>query len=144
MVLALDTSVIVAALCDWHAAHTPAREALELHQEQASRIVLPAAALFESYSVLTRMPPPRRLSPRVALELLEKNLGFAQVAVLSEKSVWTLIRSSAAAGVASGAIHDRDIAETALQHGATALLTLNPRHFEGWEKMAILVPGPAD
>jgi hypothetical protein len=53
-VIAIDTSLVVALFASWHEAHELARKAVphEVH--------LPAHVLLESYSVLTRLPPPHR------------------------------------------------------------------------------------
>jgi hypothetical protein len=51
---AVDTSVVVAAFASWHEHHVLARKAM------ASRPRLVAQAAVESYSVLTRLPPPHR------------------------------------------------------------------------------------
>ena len=47
--IAADSSVVVAALLDWHEAHEASRQA-------AQGAVIPAHALAETYSVLTRLP----------------------------------------------------------------------------------------
>ena len=46
-----DTSVLVAGFASWHESHAAAREAL-----RCARVV--AHSLVETYSVLTRLPPP--------------------------------------------------------------------------------------
>lgn len=67
--LAVDTSVVVAAFATWHDGHGAALAALDRHPR------LPAHVLLESYSVLTRLPPPHRTSPATASSFLE--LRFA-------------------------------------------------------------------
>ena len=52
--IAVDTSVVVAAFASWHQGHTSATAAL------ARRPRVPAHVLLETYSVLTRLPPPHR------------------------------------------------------------------------------------
>lgn len=62
---ACDTSVAVAALDPVHAAHAVCRQALvEL------RPALAGHAVFETYSVLTRLPLPLRLSAVQAVSVL--------------------------------------------------------------------------
>lgn len=56
---ALDTSVVIPALLGWHEAHEPAR-----------RAAVPSHAPLETYSVLTRLPAPHRVSSEVAEQLL--------------------------------------------------------------------------
>jgi hypothetical protein len=55
--IAADTSLVVALFASWHEAHDAAREALP------GEVRLPAHVLIESYSVLTRLPPPHRALP---------------------------------------------------------------------------------
>jgi hypothetical protein len=48
--------------------------------------------MVETYAVLTRIPPPHRLSPQTALTLLESNfLKLATVIALNSKSYETLL-----------------------------------------------------
>lgn len=54
---AVDSSVVIAAFATWHEYHVIARKAM------TARPRLIAHAAVESYSVLTRLPPPHRASP---------------------------------------------------------------------------------
>ena len=56
---AVDSSVVIAAFASWHEHHAIARKAM------AARPRLIAQAAVESYSVLTRLPPPHRASPSI-------------------------------------------------------------------------------
>jgi hypothetical protein len=58
-VKAIDASVVVAAFASWHEHHAIARKAM------AGRPRLVAHAAVESYSVLTRLPPPHRAQPSI-------------------------------------------------------------------------------
>ena len=51
---AADTSLVVAAFASWHERHDAARHALD----QGLRLI--AHCAVETYSVLTRLPPPHR------------------------------------------------------------------------------------
>jgi hypothetical protein len=58
----------------------------------SSQMIVAAPALVEAYAVLTRLPPPHRLSPQTALTLLENNfLKLATVIALNAKSYETLL-----------------------------------------------------
>jgi predicted nucleic acid-binding protein len=126
---AVDTSVLVAALASWHENHDDAREALEGAFESAGGLVLPADVLVETYSVLTRLPSPHRLSPVDALHLLEENFADVRTVALAAADVWRLLRTLAAGGVAGGAVYDARIVAAASKGGATRILTLNVRDF---------------
>ena len=54
--IAVDTSVAVAAALPWHEAHTAARAAMP-----ADAALLLGQVAVETYSVLTRLPPPQRV-----------------------------------------------------------------------------------
>ena len=62
--LAPDTSVVIAGLASWHPDHEVARAVL------AKRPTAIAHVLYESFSVLTRLPAPRKLSAELAWEAL--------------------------------------------------------------------------
>lgn len=68
--IALDTSVLVAAVQSWHTEHQRAVEALG-NALVGESVVVPVHALFEAYPVLTRMPGSQRLSPDGAFSLLD-------------------------------------------------------------------------
>jgi len=70
---ALDTNCIVAAVCDWHEDHAAAAAAIEGRLARGEQRVVAAHALVEAYAVLTRLPPPHRLTPADAWTLLEAN-----------------------------------------------------------------------
>ena len=57
--IAVDTSVAIAALSPWHDRHADAADAC---REGAA---IPAHALLECFSTLTRMPEPLRISGAV-------------------------------------------------------------------------------
>lgn len=61
---AADTSVVVAAFASWHEHHNRAREALD----RGLRLIDHCA--LETYSVLTRLPPPHRCAADVVGDFL--------------------------------------------------------------------------
>lgn len=68
-----DTSIVVAALLADHPAHEAASDALA-----ACRTTI-AHVAAETYSVLTRLPPPHRADAATAAEVLAKRLPPAHV-----------------------------------------------------------------
>jgi predicted nucleic acid-binding protein len=71
-------------------------------------------AAVELLSVLTRLPPPQRLSPVAALRLQETN--FPESRYLSETDTRNLLRESADAGLAGGALYDALVAAAARKY----------------------------
>lgn len=131
-IVALDTSVVVAAVSPWHENHAAARTLLArvLAQVGQPTVVLPRPVLVEAYSMLTRLPKPQRLIPRQALELLQRTLeGRVQVAERSSRESWAFLESLAQSETTGGAAHDAVILDLAWQAGATRIYTLNLRHF---------------
>jgi predicted nucleic acid-binding protein len=140
-VYAFETSAVVAALLSWHERHEPAREAVERALDGAARPILPAHALAESYAVLTRLPPPHRLSPADTVGVLRTSFADSvRVAGLPAGSWWGFIAELAGRNVAGGRAYDELILASALRAGATHLITLNPRHFDA-ERIEVVVPG---
>ena len=64
--LAVDTSVVIAGFAAWHDGHDAALTVLD----RGPRV--PAHVLIESYSVLTRFPPPHRTPPAIAMSFLKR------------------------------------------------------------------------
>ena len=104
---AVDTSIVIAGLVQTHRSHAAARELL------AQRPAIPAHVALESYSVLTRLPPPVRVSSAVAAQVLAKT--FPEVLPLEEPAQRSLVGTLAAAGVAGGNVYDGIVAMTARQ-----------------------------
>lgn len=139
-----DTSVMVAVVCAWHEHHE--RAVLELEERLAGRqpLVVAAPTLVEAYAVLTRLPPPHRLSPRDATALLETNfLAEGTLTTLDGKSYRSLLTEAAAHDVAGGRTYDWVIAACAKAARVKTLLTFNARDFLSFrlEGIELRVPG---
>ena len=102
---AADTSVLVAAFASWHEHHRVARRAL-------GGVRLIAHSLLETYSVLTRLPPPHRVQARVAADFLEQ-VTTSPPLVLTATAMGALPRRLAESGITGGATYDALIAATA-------------------------------
>lgn len=128
--VALDTSVIIAALLSWHESHESAAVALEAALADPAGVVLPLPALVEAYAVMTRLPAPHRLRPGDAAEILRSSLrGHARLVTLDEAGAWQLIASLADTGIAGGRAYDALIAACARAAPAERLMTLDGRDF---------------
>jgi predicted nucleic acid-binding protein len=131
VLFAVDANCIVAAVCDWHANQEAAIAELERRLDRGETMAVPAHALTEAYSVLTRFPTPHRIGSIEAWHLLKA--GFAElgrVVSLTAPQQVALLKRLAEGGVGGGRVYDAIIAESARRAGARALLTFNPRHFE--------------
>lgn len=116
---AVDTSVAVAAFASWHENHRVAADVLASHPRLIAHVAL------ETYSVLTRLPPPRRAEPRDALAFLNRNFDH-QWLVLPPAMQRELLAVAVKGGISGGSIYDALIAATARDAGET-LLTLDRR-----------------
>lgn len=81
--------------------------------------------LAESYASLTALPPPFRLSPENCFTYLSSAFR-TKALTLSSGGYLRVLQLLAEHGVASGAIYDCLIAETAREHDAT-LVSLDQR-----------------
>lgn len=117
---AVDTSVAVAAALPWHESHGAARSALP-----GPRTPLLAQVAVETYSVLTRLPPPQRVPTSVARDYLHETFAFPPL-VLGPDGYRRLLDLAADESIAGGALYDALVAATAREAGAT-LLTLDRR-----------------
>ncbi|MEJ7796400.1 MAG: type II toxin-antitoxin system VapC family toxin [Nocardioides sp.] len=106
---ACDTSVLVPALSSWHPSHGGCRAAL------ADVTSLPLQVLIESYSVLTRFPPPHRVSAADAAAVLREL--SVEIPTLPGDQARDLINSLARQGIAGGAVYDAVVAATARHYG---------------------------
>jgi toxin FitB len=109
--LLVDTSVAVPLVVEDHQFHD------EVFAAVADRTLgLSGHAAFETYSVLTRLPPPLRLTPRAAAQVLEAN--FAASVFLETAAARELLASLPLLDIAGGSVYDALVATAAKQHGA--------------------------
>jgi predicted nucleic acid-binding protein len=131
-VIAADSSVLVAALAQWHPAHQLSRAALK----RDGRVLIAHAAV-EATSVLSRMPEPLRVTPRVVLDGLERDYTSTWL-TLSGHDHQAFLNRAVDAGLRGGALYDALIAATAREHGAT-LLSADGRAREAYEAIGVKV-----
>jgi predicted nucleic acid-binding protein len=106
---AVDTSVAVAAILADHEAHEPAAEALGSTRATIAHVAM------ETYSVLTRLPPPHRVGATTASGIVEARMRASWV-TLSRGSRPSILSRLAEADVSGGATYDGLIGLTALEH----------------------------
>jgi predicted nucleic acid-binding protein len=141
--VAVDSNVLVAAAQADHPRHAAATAALESVLEGNDILVLPVDALLETYSVLTRLPPPARLAPSIAIGSIRDFIAQGEVVGLSSVRVLELLDHGAATGITGGRIYDKLIGTTAVEAGADVLLTFNVQHFMN-PGLALRVSEPAE
>jgi len=134
---------MVAAVCTWHEHHAAARAEIDARLNRGERLAVAAPALVETYAVLTRLPPPHRLAPSDAWQLLDANFaGDDQIVALSGAAYRRLLRRLAKEGVAGGRTYDAVMGECARQAGADAILTFDRRHFDpAPHRVSVVEPG---
>ena len=126
----LDSNVLIALICDWHVQHVRTLESYQGWIAQGATPVIALHSMLECYSVLTRIPAPRRLSPTVTKQILEENFAReAVITVVKPERLWHIIDALARLDLGGGRIYDALIAHSITQAGATVLLTWNTRHF---------------
>ena len=125
--IAVDTSIVVAAFASWHEGHASAAGILRKNPR------VPAHVLIETYSVLTRLPPPHRAAADIVATFLLECVTEAPLA-LPPRAHLSLIEAAAAAGIAGGSIHDALIAVTA-KHAHARLLSRDRRAVAVYERL---------
>lgn len=124
--IAVDSSVAIAAFSTWHKQHDAARKMV------AKDVYLPAHSALEVFSVLTRLPAPHRISPGIAKEFL---VGQFTTPFLTLKATGyrSLIETLSTYNIVGGAIYDALIACTAEDSGAT-LVSCDKRAMRTYEQ----------
>ena len=130
-IFAVDANCLIAAISAWDKRHVSALAALERRLARGEQMSISVQALTETYSVLTRIPEPYRISPAAAWDALEIYLAArTEVFALQPNVHVELMRDLAKQGLGGGRVYDAILGECARQAGATVLLTFNSRHFE--------------
>ena len=120
----------MAAALPWHESHTAAASALA---DARAPVLAPVAV--ETYSVLTRLPPPQRVPAAVAREYVRETFHFPPL-VLGAQGYGRLLDLVADEGIVGGALYDAVVAATAREGGAT-LLTLDRRAIRTYRLLGI-------
>jgi predicted nucleic acid-binding protein len=108
--LLVDTSVAVALCVADHEGRAPSRKIVE-----GRRIGLAGHAVWETFSVLTRLPPPARLSPAVAHRMLAVNFPFTRFLGSSESAA--LLDRLEMLGIGGGSVYDALVGSVAVAAG---------------------------
>jgi predicted nucleic acid-binding protein len=127
--LLIDTSVAVALAAAGHESHHSTKDAVS-----GRSCGLSGHAAFETFSVLTRLPPPNRRTPHAVARLLAHN--FPGSRFLSAQGAERLHARLASLGIAGGAVYDALVAAAAAEHGIT-LATRDRRAAETYRALDI-------
>ncbi len=106
----VDTSVAVPLVLVSHEAH-----AATLHALEGRVLGLAGHAWFETFSVLTRLPPPGRRSPREVTQLLAED--FPATTFLDADATAALARRAGDLQLSGGALYDALVGEAAVRAG---------------------------
>jgi toxin FitB len=127
----LDTSVLVGGVVELRSTSAPAQRVMAAVAE--GDVVEPITAwhcCLEFYSVLTRLPAEYRVSPTIAVKLVEEEiLARFRVAQLPSEARLGFLRVAEQERVAGGRVYDAHIAEVARKADAEIVVTENRRHF---------------
>lgn len=129
--LLVDTSVAVALAVADHEHHDTTFRAIG-----DLRLGLAGHAAFETFSVLTRLPPPARRTPPAVARLLAAN--FPHSRFLGAKAAAALLGDLHSSGVAGGAVYDALVGATAREHGIR-LATRDRRALETYRLFEVRV-----
>jgi len=139
---ALDTSCLIPLLLEWHDFHLATRADFDRRCSEGEIPVIPAPALIECYSVITRLPPPLRASPEAALEVMNEWFRDVEIFALAGHDTWNLLSAATPASLSGGIIYDYSILQCALAAGATALVTWNEKDFRRMQVAGIAIEVP--
>ena len=126
---AADTSLVVAAFASWHENHEAARRALD------SGLRLIEHCALETYSVLTRLPPPHRTAGAVVRDFLEARFSEPFLR-LDTRAYKRFVVGLTDHGVTGGAAYDALVAATAAGCDAE-LVTCDRRALPIYERYGV-------
>ncbi len=129
--LLVDTSIAVALTVADHEHHETTFQALG-----DRRLGLAGHAAFETFSVLTRLPPPARRTAATVGRLLAAS--FPASRFLGVDAAAALLRELYALGIAGGAVYDALVGASAREHGVT-LATRDRRALETYRALDVRV-----
>jgi predicted nucleic acid-binding protein len=118
-VKAADTSVVVAAFASWHEHHQQARKSLDGGLRMIDHCAL------ETYSVLTRLPPPHRCAAGVVRDFLRARFD-GDFLSLNGRAYRDFVLALPELSVTGGGSYDALVAATAAAHSAS-LVTCDRR-----------------
>src|SRR5918998_1114070 len=129
--LLVDTSIAIALTVADHGHHEPTFRALGRRG-----LGLAGHAAFETFSVLTRLPPPARRSPAAVARLLAAS--FPHSRFLGARAARSLLGELETSGIAGGRVYDALVGAAANEHGLR-LATRDRRALEVYRALEVEV-----
>jgi predicted nucleic acid-binding protein len=129
--LLVDTSAAVALVVGDHSLHDATLDALD-----GRTLGLSGHAAFETFSVLTRLPPPARRPSPVVAQILAAN--FPESRFLSAAGTAALFARLAGGEFAGGSVYDALVGAAAAEHGV-ALATWDRRALDTYRALGVNV-----
>jgi predicted nucleic acid-binding protein len=117
--IAVDTSVVIAAFASWHEGHVRSAAVL------AKRPRVPAHVLVEACSVATRLPPPHRAPCTLIGAFLRETFRDSPM-LLPPREHARFVQEAAGLEISGGSIYDALVAATA-RHSGACLFTRDRR-----------------
>ncbi|HEY3060484.1 MAG TPA: type II toxin-antitoxin system VapC family toxin [Chloroflexota bacterium] len=125
----VDTSVAVPLVVAGHEHHRAVVDAVGNR-----RVGFAGHAAFETFSILTRLPPPARRSPDAVARLIAHN--FPATRFPSDHTAAELLARLGALGIAGGAVYDALVGAAAVAHGLT-LMTRDRRAVDAYRRLDV-------
>ena len=125
----VDTSIVVAAFASWHEYHSAADRVVD------GKTRLVAHCAIEAFSVLTRLPPPHRVTGRLVRDFLAARFPEPCVS-LNAAEYSALILRLVEIGVSGGAAYDALIAATA-RAANDILVSCDRRAVQTYERIGV-------
>lgn len=130
MAVLFDTSVLVAAMVEGHAAHGRCRPWLTRAKDNEVEGHVNGHSLIELYAVLTTLPVRPGIGPGTARRMIRENVEKrCRVSVLTPRDYAIVADRMAMLDLKGGVIYDALTARAAEKLGVDTLLTLNPGDF---------------
>ena len=126
---AADTNLVIAAFASWHEHHEAARSALD------SGLRLIDHCALETYSVLTRLPPPHRAAGTVVRDFMAARFPGPPLR-LSASAYRNFVLSLPDHGVAGGSAYDA-LVDAIAAACAAELVTCERRAFPIYERYGV-------
>jgi predicted nucleic acid-binding protein len=127
--LLVDTSVAVALTVADHEHHQETSDALG-----DRRLGLAGHAAFETFSVLTRLPPPARRTPATVVRLLAAD--FPRSRFLGAEATRSLLGHLGSLGIGGGSVYDALVGAVASEH-RVPLVTRDRRALETYRALGV-------
>jgi predicted nucleic acid-binding protein len=126
-----DTSVVIAAFATWHHLHRQARRVIDRGPR------LPAPVALETYSMLTRLPPPHRVAARAVAGFLADRFERPYLAMRASR-YGSFLDGLPVLRIQGGATYDALVAAIAVEAGAT-LVSCDHRAAGTYERFDVTV-----